>query len=303
MKGLFFALAVLATLGCRPRVDPVTVPPRVTPEAPPEVDVKLCWIESAKFGPATASALVVRHPDGDVLIDAGASKNFDEEIEVYERPDRRWYKRLPGLFKPKAGFDERLRDAGLDPNALTWFIPTHPHIDHVGGYVQMPPIPVLLDPADLETVERARTEVTFEVVPAHAEALSPNITPLTYQPLAYEIYDRHLDLFRDGTVIIVPMHGHTPGSVGVFINQPDGTRIFLIGDAANERRAIKRRRGRRRSLRRTDTDPAAADKVLAALHELADADPSLQIVPAHERAAWKDAFGKPAETCPGPPTG
>jgi glyoxylase-like metal-dependent hydrolase (beta-lactamase superfamily II) len=297
---LHFALGVLALVGCGPRIDPVTVRPRVTPEAPPQIDVRMCWIESAKFGPATASGVVVRHPGGDVLIDAGVSMNFDDEIEVYDRPHRRWYKRLPGLLKPKTAFDTLLSDADVDPNALQWFIPTHPHIDHVGGYVQMPPVPVLLDRSDLETVERARKAVTFEVVPAHAEALSPNITPMRYEPLAYEIYDRSFDLFHDGTVVIVPLHGHTPGSVGVFISKADGTRTFLIGDAANERRAIERLRGRRRSLRRTDSNPAAANRVLAGLHELAEADPSIRIVPAHERAAWKDAFGEPAQTCPRP---
>jgi N-acyl homoserine lactone hydrolase len=289
-------LAIVLVTGCGPRIDAVTVPPRVVPERP-TTDVRVCWIESERFGPGTVSTLVIRHPDGDVLVDAGTSTNFREEIEVYGGRDRRWFKRLPGLFVPKQPIGDKLRAAGIDPTRLRWFLPTHVHIDHVGGFVQLPATPTLLDAEEVAVVERGRNEVIFDVVPAHAEALSPHVEPIVYQPLAYEIYDRHADLFGDGTVIVVPLHGHTPGSVGVFVNRPDGTRIFHVGDAANERSAIERRRGRRASLRRTDADPRAAAVELARLHELADAAPELTMVPAHERRAWKAAFGRPTKDC------
>jgi glyoxylase-like metal-dependent hydrolase (beta-lactamase superfamily II) len=294
-RAVVFA-AMLGALGCRPRIDAVSVPPRVVPPRP-TTDVRVCWIESKRFGPGTASVLVVRHPDGDVLIDAGASTAFREEIAVYDGRDRRWFKRLPGLLVPKRPLAQTLREAGIDPAALRYFVPTHAHIDHVGGFVDLPETPVLLDADEIALVERGRNEVIFEVVPAHAEAISPHVQPIVYRPLAYEIYDRHADLFGDGTVVVVPMHGHTPGSVGVFIHRRDGERIFHVGDAANERAAIKRRRGRRPSLRRTDTDPRAAARTLARLHALAEAAPDLAILPAHDRRAWADIFGRPTKHC------
>ncbi len=288
--------ATLALAGCRPRIDPVTVPPRAAPPSP-TVEMTTCWIESARFGPATASSLLVRHPKGDLLVDAGSSTQFHEEIRPYDRRDRAWFRRLPGLLVPKHPLAQRLGEAGVDPNALRWFLPTHAHIDHVGGFRDLPATPVLLDAAESELVERGRNEVLFAIVPAHAEALSPHVQPIVWQPLAYEIWDRQLDVFGDGSVVVVPLRGHTPGSVGVFVAHPGEPRVFLVGDAANERREIANLRGRRRSLRRTDDDPRAAARTLAQLHAFGEAAPDVLIVPAHERRAWVEAFDAPAKRC------
>lgn len=39
---------------------------------------------------------------------------------------------------------------------------------------------------------------------------------------------RSFDLYGDGTVVLVPLPGHTPGSLSTFVNLP-GLRIFHVG--------------------------------------------------------------------------
>lgn len=300
MRRTIFGLAVLMLAvvpGCRPRLAPVQAPPRVA--TPPGATVRACWVESrARFG-FTASAILIHHPDkGSVLIDAGNSSNFDAEVEVYRGSTKRWFKTFPGALKPKTPLDELLRRLDFDPGQLRAVLPTHAHLDHIGGVLDLPKTPVWVSQAEAGLIERGRQSRIEAVIPAHAEAITDQLRPLEFSGGPYEIFDRHADIFEDGSVVVVPMPGHTPGSVGVFLRLPDGRRVFHVGDAINSRVQLEKLRGRTPAMQRTDVDRPAADRNVARLRALSDQDPSIHMLPAHERTAWKDVFGTPATACP-----
>lgn len=291
-------LSATISLGaCRPRIPPTEVGARAMVPATPPADLRVCWVESARALGFTASSLVVRHPDGDLLIDGGNSTRFREEVAVYGPRDERWFKLLPGNLRPRVPLASRLHDARVDPAGLRWLLPTHAHLDHMGGFLDLPPAPVLLAAPEIELIERARHDLLFEVIPAHARAVAPRAQALRFTEERYEIFDRHADLFGDRSVVVVPLHGHTPGSVGVFLNLPDGRRIFHVGDAINDRRQLTRLRGRTPAMRRTDSDRPRAERVVGQLHVLAQRAPEIEFLPAHERRAWKDSFGTPSTDC------
>lgn len=273
------------------------VAPRVAPES--VKGVRTCWVESDATLGFTASALLVHHPEGgSILIDAGNSANFDAELEPYEGGTKRWLATFPGALAPKKPLGALLSELGVSPATLTAVVPTHAHLDHIGGALDLPALPVWVTQEEAALIERGRRTVTDEVVPAHAEALADQLEPLVFAEQPYEIFDRHADLFGDGSVVVVPMPGHTVGSVGVFVTLPDGRRVFHVGDAVNDRSQIEKLRGRTLAMKRTDSDRPAANVNVARLHALAEQDPTLLMLPAHERAAWADIFGTPATSCP-----
>lgn len=300
IRMVFLQSLLLSLAACRPAVAPVT------PEARAAVakggpGVQACWVESrGRFG-FTASALLVRHPHGDILIDAGNSTQFDAEIEAYKGANRRWYKLYPGSLKPKRSIAQELQAMSVDPKGLRWIVVTHAHLDHLGGTLDLPAIPILMAPSEIAVVERGTQAVTDDVVPAHARAVATRVAPIEFKPIAYEIFDRHADLFGDGSVVVVPLSGHTPGSVGVFVRRTDGSRIFHTGDAVNTRKQIEQLRGRTRSLLRTDRDRGEAERIVARLHAFAEQVNDVLFLPAHERAAWRKVFGEPALACPTTP--
>src|SRR6516164_2569042 len=47
---------------------------------------------------------------------------------------------------------------------------------------------------------------------------------------AYLGFPRSHDVYGDGSIVVVPAPGHTPGSVVVFLSLPSGTHYALVGD-------------------------------------------------------------------------
>jgi len=295
---LSLGVLVASTTGCRPAIEPATVAAQAV--AAPGAGVTACWVETSARFSFTASAIVIRHPDGDLLIDAGNSTEFDEEIKPYTGGTKMWLALFPGSLEPRRSIAEELTAVSVEPDGLRWVLPTHAHLDHLGGVLDLPPTPVLMDPAEAQVVEAGQHEPGFAVIPAHARAVAPHVVTLTMVEERYEVFERHADLFGDGSVVVVPLPGHTPGSVGVFVRLADGRRVFHVGDAVNNRRQIEKLRGRSLAMRRTDADRPRADKTVARLHALAELDSSILLLPAHERAAWRDIFGDPNQSCPAP---
>ncbi len=134
------------------------------------------------------------------------------------------------------------------------------------------------------------------MVPRYADALATRGQPVALKSAPYAGFPQSADLFGDGSVVVVPMPGHTPGSLGVFVNVDATHRYFHVGDALNERRQAIGLLGKRRVMAETDVDAAQTADQVWHLHALVEQNPSLKLLPAHERAAWVEAFGSPG--CP-----
>src|SRR5437016_14307785 len=110
--------------------------------------ISACWVETAKtfsdfsFG-STAGSILVKHPAADLLIDTGSSSHYDEEISGYPFATWRKLKVLAGQLKPSVPLPDLLRRIGEDPAKLRWAVLSHVHLDHAGGLMDLPPLPVL----------------------------------------------------------------------------------------------------------------------------------------------------------------
>jgi N-acyl homoserine lactone hydrolase len=255
-----------------------------------------CWVESGEtfgnfsFG-STAGSVLIRHPAGDLLIDTGSSSHFNEEVRGY--PFRTWLKlrSLAGQLTPKIPLPELLRRVGEDPAKLRWAILSHAHLDHAGGLMDLPPVPVLLTSEELQFAADPRVQAKGFVTAAHTQRFPPTNAPtLQFAPRPYEIFDESADLYRDGSVVVVPLRGHTPGSVGIFANLAPGRRLFYVGDAVDDERGFEERVGKSLILQDSDDDMALANQVVGRLNELHEKVPELAIIPAHGRSAYKKFF-------------
>lgn len=292
---------------------------RSLPEAPPHArtapalealpKLKVCWAEFLKadypgrYGSAgftrapqwraTTSGIVVHHPQGTIVIDVGNSSHFQEEIAGYPLVDGLFLKLGPGSQHRVALAPDGLRAVGADPAKLKWVVLSHMHVDHAGGLVDLPGAPVLLPQEEIDFARQYGKEKTLAVIPAHAAAIEGRTTAMAFQPKPYETFDEHADIFGDGSVVAVKLGGHTPGSIGVFVNVSKTQRLVHVGDALNLTEAYERRVGKSVFMMATDLDGARANEQVSRLAQLHAAAPDVQIIPAHERAAWERFFGAP----------
>ena len=289
---------------------------RVAPSFSALPNLQICW---AEFGRDTApgflittgwsrtliakvsvSGLVIKHPRGTLMIDSGDSSHLRAEIAELSGTFDRWYmNQLPGSMPIIATAPEALRAIGVDPVSLTGVVLSHAHVDHAGGLVDLPGVPALLSPEELAFVEATPTRGDFHVLPAHARALAGRMKAIEFKPVPYEVFEQSADLFGDGSVVVVPMPGHTPGSVGVFVNQSPSMRILHIGDTTMVKEGFERPAAKGWLVSLLDNNRAGVSEQLQLLKQLHEQVPDLIIMPAHDRNVWEQVFGdKPCRPAP-----
>jgi glyoxylase-like metal-dependent hydrolase (beta-lactamase superfamily II) len=187
---------------------------------------------------------------------------------------------------------------GEDPANLRWAILSHAHLDHAGGLMDLPPVPVLLTREELQFAADSKAQAKGFVIAAHTQRFPPLDAPtLQFTPRSYEIFDESADLYRDGSVVVVPLRGHTPGSVGIFANLAAGRRLFYVGDAVDDERGFEERVGKSLILQDSDNDVPRANEIVARLNELHKKVPELAIIPAHGRSAYLKFFPRGPLSC------
>ena len=269
---------------------------RVAASFTPVKVLAACWVETGStftsFSFAmTAGTIVVKHPAGTLLIDTGNSMHFDEEIANYPFWTHFQLKHLAGQLSADVPLQELLRLANEDPPKVRWVILSHSHLDHAGGLMDLPRLPVLLTKEELQYAADPRVQAKGFVISAHIYRFpSPDAPTLKFDPKPYEVFDESADLYGDGSVVVVPLRGHTPGSVGIFVNLDQRRRFFYVGDAVDDERGFQDRVGKPLLLRDSDNDPARANQIVSVLNQLHKLAPDITIIPAHGRSAYLKFF-------------
>jgi glyoxylase-like metal-dependent hydrolase (beta-lactamase superfamily II) len=164
--------------------------------------------------------------------------------------------------------------------------------------MDLPPLPVLLTDEELQFAADHSVQARGYVIAVHTQKFPPVAAPtLRFEPTPYETFDESADLYRDGSVVVVPLRGHTPGSVGIFVNLSPVRRLFYVGDAVDDERGFAERAGKSLILRDSDNDMALANQIVGRLSELHEKVPGLAIVPAHGRSAYKKFFPSGPLSC------
>lgn len=224
------------------------------------------------------NAILVRHPAGDLLIDAGIGRDIDAQLRAFP-----WvFRALTSLERGQSAAEQFVK-AGYDVAHLRGVLLTHAHWDHVSGLVELGTTPVLVTGDEQRWIEDGGTamEFTRKLAGIHYERYELDGGP-------YAGFEKSHDVYGDGSVVLVEVPGHTPGSVAVFVTPPTKPRYLFIGDLAWQLEGITRRE-ERPWLTRTfvDADPVAARQSIARVAALAEADPELVIVPAHDARAYE----------------
>lgn len=166
------------------------------------------------------NAILILHPKGNLLIDTGIGNNVKEQFAA-----------MPFFLKPLFDYT-KLKSAQeiLDANHISIknILLTHMHWDHASGLKDFKDVAIYSTKPELDFAKTIDAKP-----PAYIHSQYDGITsfnPVQFRDGAYEVFKESFDFYRDGTVVLVPLSGHSPGSIGVFVNLSATERYFFTGD-------------------------------------------------------------------------
>jgi glyoxylase-like metal-dependent hydrolase (beta-lactamase superfamily II) len=178
--------------------------------------------------PLPIYAFAVEHPEGVIVVDTG------EDARASQRGYfPRWH---PGVrafrewVEPGEEIGPQLRQLGITPGDVRWVVMTHMHTDHAGGLHHFPSSEILVTRTEIEYASGLRGRMRGYVANNRwPDWFRPNAIELGPEP--FGSFPQSMRLSKTGDVTLVPLAGHTPGQMGVMVDDGDHS-VLLGGDSS-----------------------------------------------------------------------
>lgn len=172
-------------------------------------------------------SVLVDHPRGRLLFDTGV--HCQARLDPLGRLGPERIKRL--AVKSQAGDDvvAQLALLGLAPDDVAFVANSHLHFDHCGGNEFFARSTFLVQRPELEAARR----------PGFLPGYNPS--PIDFDhPLDYQMIEGEHDVFGDGSVVLLPTYGHTPGHQSLLVRPGKGAPLVCASDACYTRENMDR---------------------------------------------------------------
>jgi glyoxylase-like metal-dependent hydrolase (beta-lactamase superfamily II) len=169
------------------------------------------------------SSALLRHGQANVLFDTGCHP------DVPGNPEGRWgamAKLMVPIMQPGEHVLTGLAGLGLEPDDIDVVINSHLHPDHCGCNAFFRKATFLIHRAEL------------------AAAREPNSAASGYlatewdHPMPVDEIESQRDVFGDGRIVLLPLPGHTPGSMAALARLDRSGTFLLAGDTVSLRETL-----------------------------------------------------------------
>ena len=172
---------------------------------------------------APVSSVLLRHAQGNVMFDTGCHPSVATDAVSRWGP-------LTKVMTPVMAKDDHvltgLASLGLTPDDVDLVVCSHLHPDHCGCNVFFTRATVLAHARELEAVQAAGAEAQgyLRVEWDHG--------------LPTDAIDGERDLFGDGRIVLLPLPGHTPGTLGALVALEHSGQFLLASDTVSVRETL-----------------------------------------------------------------
>lgn len=245
----------------------------------------LWWLLTSRrwTGPLPINAYLIEHDDGLVLFDTGQDRASVTDPQYFPGgPVGLLYGRLARFaIRPDQTLTRQLAAIGYDITDVGTVALSHLHQDHVGGLGELNRAEILVSTAEWGTLARPGAEARG-LMRRHIDLPGLRWRRLAMEPTrdpGLAPFTSAHDLFGDGSLVLLPTPGHTPGSMSLLVRRAGRPPLLMVGDLTYDVHLMAREQvpgvGSRAGLHETTR----------AVNALARRHPGLVILPAHDPAA------------------
>lgn len=228
--------------------------------------------------------LVLRHGREWVAFDTGCNGQVARDSVGY------WgealVKAFTPVFRPDQEFREAIKVLGLKPKDFKAAFISHGHLDHAGaiGDFVGTTVPIYFQKAELAEIRK----MINAQKPGAAYILDDfkHLNELNVREI-----EGPLDFFGDGSVIVLPTPGHTPGHQSLYVRSSAGPAFIYCADALYALESMEKL-----------IPPALAWDVGATMQNINwfrfEEQTGVRIVPSHDPGYWARRAWAPQELVP-----
>ena len=245
----------------------------------------LAWLIGSRqwTTPLPINAYVIEHRDGLVLFDTGQDRASVTDPAYFPGGVTGFlYRRLARFAIPATDtLVADLATLGHDAGDVHLAILSHLHQDHIGGIRYLPNAEFIVAEAEWRALNSPGAEMNG-FLRRHIDLPGVRYRRIEFTPTvdpALAPFTLSHDVMGDGSLVLLPVPGHTPGSMALLVRRPGMAPLLLAGDLTYEAGLLEAGRipgvGNKAGLR------AASALVLG----LAERYPDLAVLPAHDPGA------------------
>lgn len=174
------------------------------------------------------NVFLIEHPEGLCLVDTGQTAEAT-------RPGYfdRWYPFFRLSRFELSAVDEvaaQLAATGFSPSDVRWVVLTHMHTDHVGGVRAFTESEVVVNRDEWQPAQGLMGRLRGYQPQHWPRGIGPRVVDLSGPGVGPFV--RSYDVVGDGSVLMVPLPGHTLGHTGLLVLEHGEPRWLGGGDAA-----------------------------------------------------------------------
>ena len=245
---------------------------------------RLLWVlTSRSWVELPLNYFLIWHRTGPILFDTGIDPAIASKPDYIVSPIGRFLlRRIFRIHVTEADrLDRKLQGVGVDPRQIRVVVISHMHFDHVGGIAHVPQAELLVSAQEWDQLSEPHPEHEW-MLREHIQIPGANWRPFAFAPSdapLFEGFDGIHDLMGDGSMILLPTPGHTPGSLSMLIRRPGWAPILLVADLTYDAALLEQGRVPGTG------DATALRRSYASVRRLKEQLPDVVIVPSHDFGA------------------